>query len=692
MSFVKLIRSRTCRTVARRLTCAVLCVAWLAPGGLFGQDPVVEDPSSVDSVRQDQRLGPPDASEIQLYELASRGGASLGDALSAFARIKRWQYADHWLKEGVGPINDTAQLALIADHVGADNLLRLADSEHISDEAKLMIAKLGNASRVFAESKDRLAKAIDHLDATSIDQRLESARQLAAGGTAAIAALVEAAVNPNPPAPREDILRAMLKLSGHSVTSPGVRALRQFAIYGEPDVRSQAVEALTRIDRQAAMAELVTALYAVDASDYEKRFAKVNLPPITQTLPTITETRRYLFERLTQARRSALEAENDFDVVTLWSISQDRKHVDYQSARQIIAAYRDAADAANRLRRVGGLDLSMTVAALTVDVSYRVMINPDWGNADQIQSIELIYGDSLNVNTLSAAIELAISTGDYPAAVGVLRMIGQTDAGRSSQSLLVAGGDGMTPLVKATLCSEPQVRYEAAQGIVRLNPPASFSGASHFMRCLSEMRDLKNLPSILLVETRPRIAMKQELILGKMGYETEVVGSVLDLERCVSRGGDLRLVLSKTQLWDIPPVEMIDRVRRIPRGENVPIVFYDDPIVPEEADLGMKLLTKDELDFASESADEDELFAKTKPPKMRPPIPVAKPFVGIDPIPGINSNRWDALALQIDTPGTPAAFTNLLMDLDLDRRLPELTATDRASFRAVAEEFLQSRR
>ena len=61
-----------------------------------------------------------------------------------------------------------------------------------------------------------------------------------------------------------------------------------------------------------------------------------------------------------------------------------------------------------------------------------------------------------------------------------------------------------------------------------------------------------------------------------MGYRTEVIGSVLQLEREIARGGDLRLVLSKTQLWDIPPVEMIDRVRRMPLGQNVPIVFYGD--------------------------------------------------------------------------------------------------------------------
>ncbi|MGB7346605.1 MAG: hypothetical protein WBD20_20455, partial [Pirellulaceae bacterium] len=375
-----------------------------------------------------------------------------------------------------------------------------------------------------------------------------------------------------------------------------------------------------------------------DSTEKERQFATVNLPPITQTVPTAEEAKGYLFAELKRLRRRTLEAENESQTVTLWTIEQDRQSVSYQSVRSIIADYRNVVDAAARLRRIGNLSQGMTDAVLAADLGYRVMIDPDWGTPDQIKLIEATFGDTVDASGLSHAIELALANEDYPALVGLLRLVAQTPIGANPHTLLVDGNSQMTPLVRAVLSAEPRVRFEAASAIVRLDPPTSFTGSSHFMRCLAEMRDLQNLPLVLLVETRSEVALQQELILSKMGYQTEIVGAVLDLERCVARGGDLRMILSKTQLWDIPPVEMIDRVRRIPRGKSVPIVFYGEPAA------------------------------------------------------GIESDRWNGLSRLIDQPKTPAAFTNLLMDLDLVSRFPELTAIDRQQFRENARTYLETRR
>ncbi len=574
----------------------------------------------------------PDAQRLQLNEMAAVGSMDLADALSSFARVKRWADADKWIKQGLGPIKDPAQLAGLANRIGADSLVKLSINDEVSDEAKIILARVGKAARDYAESKPRLVAAIKDLDSSSVDKQLQSARTLFSGGKASVATLVEAAVSENPSAPREKILRTMLRIGGN-----GKQALQQFAIYGQGKKRLNAIESLTRIDREEALPDLLTALYAQDASESEKEFSAVNLPPITQSIPTFEEAQTYLLEKLKLARRRCRESENDLAMTTLWSLDADRTSVDHRRVREIVLTYRNAVDAASRLRRIGNVSPGVTDEILAADIGYRVLIDSDWGTDDQIKGLTTAFGDLVDSRGLSHAIGLAIKEDDALATVGLLRMVGRGPNSPDSRSLLVGHNSNRQPLVEATLSGLPRVRYEATAAIMRLDPPESFPGSSYFSRCLAEMSRLDNLPSAIVIETRSEVAMQQEIILAKMGYQTEIIGSVLDLERCIAKGGDLRLVLSKTQLWDIPPVEMIDRVRRIPNGQNVPIVFYGEPAV------------------------------------------------------GIDSSRWNAISRLIDLPGTPAAYTDLLLDLDLINRLPALTGIDRQAFRRQASDFLQSR-
>ncbi len=125
-----------------------------------------------------------------------------------------------------------------------------------------------------------------------------------------------------------------------------------------------------------------------------------------------------------------------------------------------------------------------------------------------------------------------------------------------------------------------------------------------------------------------------EKILGDLGYQVDVVGSVAKLQRRVARGGDIRMILSKTELADYPPIEMLDLVRRTDRGRDIPILFY-----------------------------------------------------GWEP-PGIGHGRWRAPTVLIERPASAAAFDGLLDTVERKRRLPAISVIDRQSFRAAATALL----
>ena len=191
------------------------------------------------------------------------------------------------------------------------------------------------------------------------------------------------------------------------------------------------------------------------------------------------------------------------------------------------------------------------------------------------------------------------------------------------------------PLVQAASSTEPRVRYEAALAAARLANGSPYPGSSQVMYRLSEMQSLNSRPTAVLVETRPDEILRIERILIDLGYQVAVVTSVGKLQRCVARGGDIRLILSKTQLVDFPPIEMIDLVRRTDLGRELPIVFYGDP-----------------------------------------------------PSPGVVLGRWSAPTEWIDPPASVAALDGIRDEMKRRRRLPPLTEIDRQAYREEAAELI----
>ncbi|MCG8649316.1 MAG: hypothetical protein MI861_05765, partial [Pirellulales bacterium] len=107
------------------------------------------------------------------------------------------------------------------------------------------------------------------------------------------------------------------------------------------------------------------------------------------------------------------------------------------------------------------------------------------------------------------------------------------------------------------------------------------------------------------------------------------------LLRQVARGGDTRIVVSKTELIDLPAIEMIDMVRRLEQGRNLPIVVYG---------------------------------AEVK---------------------GLAEQRWAAPTLQIDQPASTAAYAGVMSQIERMRRLPPLSPIDREIYRTMASQMLR---
>ncbi|TWT80902.1 hypothetical protein CA13_23480 [Planctomycetes bacterium CA13] len=641
-------RSVSRPVLGARLTCGLLLVAASSPAISFAQDDLFGPPLSggifdapidgqeetagaiVGNTDEDAEQEPDPLTE-QLRVKARYGGIKRAEAISSLARIGRWSDVNRVLSQVNSEDADADLLAAMSQKIEPALKLRIDRRPEIDDTAREALNKLRKAEADFAHSEQRLENAVANLGATSVDERIGAIRALLSGGNVAIKNLVNAAVKTEPPAPRDDILRTLLRLG-----DGGTKALRQLALYGEPSVRLGALKSLVRIDKNEAVDELVTAVNASDSTDDELAFASSVLAQVPSGAPNRSNSIAYLGERLQGKLSDAKLVDNDQATIALWYINKNRDGIEFQSSSSMMAAYRDTSDAASRLRRIDGLPPGIANEVIVAEMGYRVILDPDWGDEGQLKAIRGALASALAQTSLIDAVSHAMELDAEPAAIGLLRLIGATDDPLLHSRLLTSASPDPSPLVMAAISASPRVRYEAATAISGFEFSMDYPGSSLVQQTLSEMASLSDLPTAVLVETRADVLLIQEKILHDHGYAIRVASNTADAERAVNLGGDLRMLISKVQLADTTAVELVDRIRRLSRGEQLPIVFYGT--VPEHLD----------------------------------------------------TPRWDAPVLFMDhAPGSPAAHFELLHDMERRSRLPEMTQLDRELYRQIGTKAIQ---
>ncbi|WP_372722999.1 hypothetical protein [Novipirellula sp.] len=631
------------RVIAVVSLVATLMLAAPGPENLAAQDDLFgapaaaplfgDDPGSA-AVDQQASEATSDPLSEQLQIKARRGDIQLAESVAALVRVGRWSEVNTLLSEAAARDINEAVLAAMAEQIEPALRLRMVRSDQLEEPARKFVEELSKAATANAQSEKRLTAAIDRLDAASVDARIDAVRTLLAGGNPAIAALVNGVVSDSPPAPRDDILRTMLRLG-----DGGIDALRQLALYGKPAERLAALKALVRIDQKAATSELVTALLAPDSTQDEIDYATTRLQSVSAGTIDSAAGIDFLANQLRRLRATAKTVDNDFQTRILWSVNPDRQSIGFREVQAMLAAYRDAADAASRLRRIGTLPLNVANEVLAAQLSYRVILDPDWGDEKQTETFISDFAPTLQTASWVGILSNAVDSGDVPAAIGVLRLIGSLPDADQRYDLLLSAAPNPSPLVVAAISAEPRIRYEAATMIAAMGIQRDYPGSSLVLKTLNEMASLESLPMAILVETQAEMILAQETILKRLGYAVIIAHSVAGAERAVAASSDLRLIVSKTNLADARPIELIDRVRRQTVGANVPIVFFGDAVAP------------------------------------------------------FNSERWSAaIRWMPDPPSSPQAYAELLDTIALRNRLPEMTQLDRELYRQTGISALEQRR
>ena len=621
-------------------------------GDLFGDPLDFDDPGGL-PVADVGNNADDEAKELsplvqQLIERRASGPVEQATAIRDLARISRWTEVDQALRQlDLTKLSATAQAAM-ASAIGPSQYIRIGQQAKVSDEAKRTLETLSKASLAYATSDKRIGAAIANLDSESEDARLAAARTLFEGGEASIEGITKAIVALDPVEKdasdrRDSLLRVLRRFEGRAF-----EPLQRLALYGTLETRGRAAAALARVGDRRFTAGYVTAAFAPDSQDFARQAGARAINRIYGRVISPNAAVQFLANDLDQKRQAAQLLPRGQAVQSRWACDQPGcQDLQVIETTSFLSAYRDAVDAAARLTRVANLTPDLATGVLAAQLEYRLAVNSDWGLAEEVEQLTESLLFSVDTDLIERTLREASDSDNELLSLGMLRLIVAIRTGevRTSEAnlgyadpLLLNGVSSPSSLVRLASSAETRVRYEAAILASKLSGGAAYPGSSQVRRTLSEMLTLGDRPQAILVETRQDVALRMEQIVNALGYDVTIVPDVGRLQRAILRGGDLRLILSKMQLSDLPPVELIDMVRRTPRARAVPIVFFGEP------------------NFSLETS--------------------------------IRENRWKATTMQIENPRSVAAFAPLIDAVGRISRFDPLTSLDRRALRQLAIEQL----
>ncbi|MEM6689819.1 MAG: hypothetical protein AAF664_10355, partial [Planctomycetota bacterium] len=220
----------------------------------------------------------------------------------------------------------------------------------------------------------------------------------------------------------------------------------------------------------------------------------------------------------------------------------------------------------------------------SADLAYRLTIDPDWSSSDALLWIQAQTGQD-PASVINSGITYASSSETFEAfaALGYIRVI-EALATEGSAELLTDLLSSQSPLMRlAKSTTDPRLRAEANMAVLSIlenlgsDPSALTSTTIGKLRLsLAAIARMGDQPIAIIVDSDgARISGISSMLAG-LGLQTRVVADGLALERLVASSLDVSLIISRENLPNVSPPELVDRVRRHPAGHDTVIAFFDD--------------------------------------------------------------------------------------------------------------------
>jgi CheY-like chemotaxis protein len=549
-------------------------------GNPFGTAPSIAAPAAAGALATD---GTADPLTVELRTLAGGTPRQLGLAIREAIRLRKWKEIDLILgNDRIGNLDSQARLQ-VASRIGSRFLVRGLTATEIAPASTAALEQLNTTLTDNAVDPARLEAAIDDLGSADQNTQLRAVRVLLSGGDAAVQSILKAIVRQQPK-PKLRRLVDVLAAFGQ----PATDAVELLAVFGSDAVRGGALNALQSLDREQALPALVTAAVSPLATDAEKDIATGVLSDWLGAVPNRGDAMQFMAGRLNLAQQSYAASGPEQPAETVWMMTEDRSGVEATIISATSAAARKAANTAEMIRRIGGIDRRLLIDALTADLRNRYLADLNFGTAEDFDRLVALWGPEATdidllgeilLHSLGGAHQHASSkhptmpaAGDPAVAIATIRLL----AAIGDPSVVIGKAGQLAPLVQAVSHPLALVRFEAANAIGTLQPKNPYAGSNRVLDRWIEMAAIGDSPIaiVLINDAAIRMAVNQRLTM--LGFVVRQVATVRDLIAAVDAGGDLQLIVSTTRAPDFSTIETIDRVRRRPLGGAAPIILIGE--------------------------------------------------------------------------------------------------------------------
>ncbi|MEL6895980.1 MAG: hypothetical protein AAFP90_07755, partial [Planctomycetota bacterium] len=437
-------------------------VACLMLGGVI----TAQAPTASSSA--DDTPPPPTADEVafargpiaqEIRRRAARGGTERAAAIRDAVRTNLWNDANTFLVQLAAEKPKPAQLEAYATRISPSLLFRIAVDKRLATNAKPIVAEMRQAAYDASIDRDRLKSAIADLGNESDDVKLAAARVLLGGGDAAIGEMVVAAAMTDTQEPVRALLHDALSRMG----SRAANAAEVLAGRGPDELRGGALRTAATLNYDAMIPALLAALHSSASTQDERSVAigflnhhQSELPSLGESIQHVRQSMQFAID---DASRTSLPDARD----TLWALDQNgRMPIATRVTSRTVARAR-AADMAAYLRRMTAgtntYNADETADAFAAALAFRIIANPNFGTADDVNSLRSVWGDSmLSSENLSGIIQRSTRDGDPAAVWAALRLIGSDPsvAGINDSAFLTLGAPQPSALVVAATNGPPR--------------------------------------------------------------------------------------------------------------------------------------------------------------------------------------------------------------------------------------------
>jgi CheY-like chemotaxis protein len=521
-----------------------------------------------------------DASNPIISEIRKRavlGPVGLGEAINKFMQIGRIDLAVELLQQlAAKPVPDADASAIVSQVTDA-RMFQLRMSSELTVAQKQVVEQLQIAAAKYARDPERVKGLVPLLAANDDVARRAAERELLRADNAGIVAVVAELLSPTATVPVPVIANHLQKYE-----TKGAAAVERAAHDSTGTTAIKTLEALTIISPTQALPTLITSLYAKDANAELRQAAILLSRQYFQTAPTFDQAERLLTQRLEQEIIDWRKTPYGGESLTGTWVTAAPETVAYQEMTLRESRAIRAFMAAERLARIKkGTPIDLVMAA---DLAGQFSLNPNFGlTAEDLSATVKRWGipaeeaSQALENTLEKARELRIAE----AAVAAIRLLAKT----ADRNLTVAAGPRPRPLVAAVDDAIPAIRLEAAGAIAELGIVQEFAGSSAVVRRWQELREMPTQPQALLIEPRESVAQDLVLWLEFIGYQVTWAKTGWVALDEIERHANFDFAVISSRPSDSGPIEMIDRVRRYPKGGALPMLV----VGPTENEKGMGL-------------------------------------------------------------------------------------------------------